>query len=273
MTAPLATPSLAEVLHNRAWQRKARPFPHVVATNVFFESYYQKLAATFARLEARGLSQIPSDERLSRNIIGYDAFGFSLNTDKPFSREFGIFTSRCWHDMLAGLLNVEATGHINCGLHHHAPVSQDGWVHNDLNPGWFAEIPGRDGIIQARHALCSYTHGTVARPNISVVEVVRAVAMIFYLNNGPWPDGHQGATGLYTSFDQPVRQPVEVVAPIDNSVLVFECTPFSFHAFIGGNRKARNSVIMWLHRPKDHAVLRWGQSAIRDWSTPRRQFQ
>jgi hypothetical protein len=273
MSASTASPSLTEVLDNRAWSRRARPFPHVVATNVFYEGFYLKLADAFAKLQSRGLSETPGDGKLSRNIPGYDAYGLSLNGEDVWSRQFGIFTSGSWRDMLASLMRVEATGHINCGLHHHCPDSRDGWVHNDLNPGWFAYAERADGIVLARHRLCSYTSGTAHRPNIIPVEVVRAVAMIFYLNNGPWLDSLAGATGLYSTADQPVREPDRAVTPTDNSILIFECTPFSFHAFIGGNRKPRNSLIMWLHRPKDHVLSRWGEHVIRDWSMPRRQFR
>jgi hypothetical protein len=265
MAGATASPSLAEVVANRAWSRRTWPFPHVVATNVFRPGFYDKLAGAFARLRARGLSEMPGDGKLSRNIPGYDAYGFSLNGDDDWSREFAIFTSSDWHSMVASLMRIEATGHINCGLHHHAAQSHDGWVHNDLNPGWFADAPRADGIVPARHQLCSYTRGKVARTDIVPIEVVRGVAMIFYLNNGPWPDGMEGATGLYATADQPVRDPDAGVPPIDNSILLFECTPYSFHAFIGGNRQPRNSVIMWLHRPKDHVEARWGAYAIRDW--------
>jgi hypothetical protein len=258
----MSIPPLAEIIRNRSWIRNSRPFPHVIAHNVFTVDFYRTLHQAFGRVLARGVSEGRATGRLSRNIVGYDAYGLSLDGRHP---EFAIFLSRAWHDVLAGLFDVEATGHINCGLHHHAPGSKDGWVHNDLNPGWFAELPTKDGIVPARHGLCNYTDGTRARPDILVTRVVRAVAMIFYLGNGPSWTGIEGGTGLYETWDRPVRKPDALIRPVDNSLLAFECTPLSFHSFIGSNQAPRNSVIMWLHRPMAEAVARWGERCIRMW--------
>jgi hypothetical protein len=261
-------PPLSEILGNRRWVRHKEPFPHVLATNVFTERFYRRLESSFQSIWRRGLNEHSSNEKLSRNIPGYDAYGLGLNS--AGLDQFAIFKSRVWHDVLAGLFAVEATGHINCGLHHHTPGSLDGWVHNDLNPGWFADARTEDGIVLVNHRLCSYTSGAPRRAGVDVVEVIRAVAMIYYIGNGPWPDGIAGGTGLYKRSDQPVSEPDAVVLPNDNSMLVFECTPFSFHSFIGRNPKARNSVIMWLHRPKAEVVARWGERSIRGWQTQRR---
>jgi hypothetical protein len=47
--------------------------------------------------------------------------------------------------------------------------------------------------------------------------------------------------------------------------LIFECTPVSYHRFCSNRRHPRNSVIMWLHRPWQDAVRRWGEEAIVRW--------
>jgi 2OG-Fe(II) oxygenase superfamily len=259
----MTAPPLTEALANRQWIRRILPFPHVVATRVFVQDFYCQLEDAFRAVIARGLSEQPSGSRLSRNIPGYDAYSLSLNG--PGLEVFGVFQSWAWHGVLAGLFDLNATGHVNAGLHRHRPGSADGWVHNDLNPGWFADTENRDGVVVARHDLCSYTRGTPASPQVHVVQTVRAVAMVYYLANGPWPED-EGGTGLYKTWDQPVQEPDVVVRPVDNSILIFECTPFSFHSFIGGNVRPRNSVIMWLHRPRTDIVARWGESAIRDWA-------
>jgi hypothetical protein len=258
----MPVPALADILENRRWEFRSEPFPHVAAGSVFTEPFYQKLEAALYRILDRGVSDSPTADKLSRNIPGYDAYGLSLQDSS--CAEFQVFQSWPWHNMLARLFHISATGHVNCGLHHHRPGSQDGWVHNDLNPAWFVAGVPREEIVLAQHELCSYTHGITKSPDIKAVEVVRAVAVIYYFGNGCWRED-EGGTGLYKTWDQPVRQPDAVIAPVDNSILIFECTPFSFHSFIGGNRRARNSVIMWLHRPKDEVVRRWGEKSIRGW--------
>jgi hypothetical protein len=47
--------------------------------------------------------------------------------------------------------------------------------------------------------------------------------------------------------------------------MMFECRPNSYHGFISNKRGARNSMIMWLHRPKQDVIDRWGEDAIVYW--------
>ena len=52
---------------------------------------------------------------------------------------------------------------------------------------------------------------------------------------------------------------------MNNSLVLFECTPFSWHGYLGNRAKPRNSVVMWLHRPKADVVARWGEPSIVRW--------
>jgi hypothetical protein len=255
--------ALESLLENRRWLQRTDPFPHVVASNVFTSRLHADLTQQLRELLAKGLSEDCDPQRLSRNIAGYDAYAINLQTgqDGPF----GLFLSSAWHDMLARIFDVNATGHVNCGLHHHPVGCSSGWVHNDLNPGWFAETGSNNGVKVAQHHLCNYMSGKRHKPEISVIETIRAVAMLYYFGNAPWRQGDGGSTGLYRSKDDPVDRPAAVVPPINNSLLAFECTPYSFHSYIRNWRSARTCVIMWLHRPKAEAVARWGQRKIVEW--------
>jgi len=244
------------VLAAPSWLRSSHPFPHVRAVPVFTDSFYSELAKAFhERLDA-GL--------FKRDIPSYDVTNLSLTstTAGPFS----IFFSREWHDTLAALFDVDATGEVNVSLHHHAIGSLDGKVHNDLNPGWFPVVTGEpEGgtLVSADQAVCDYQTGRT--PDGSpVVERTRAVAAIFHLANpgGP-PLG--GDTGLYTSRTQPVNQPTVRIPPINNAMVAFECTPFSLHSFLSNRRSERNSLVMWLHRSKKDAVAQFGKGQIVDW--------
>jgi hypothetical protein len=258
---------LADILDNRAWFNCSVPFPHVTANRVFKSEYFATLKDDYASLLARGLSETPVKNRLSRNIGGYDAYALALppQYDGPLS----IFMSRPWHDMLAGLFEADCTGHINCGIHHHPVGSKNGWVHNDLNPCFFVDYHSPNGINVVRHDLCSYTRGRVFRAGVRPRRLVRRVAMLFYLCNGPWFRGDGGVTGLYGSKDDAVDRPAASVPPIDNSILVFECTPYSFHSFISNPFKPRNCVIMWLHSEVSTIIARWGEGKIVEWHTVR----
>ena len=112
---------------------------------------------------------------------------------------------------------------------------------------------------------CRYTDGCTTEPGIETREMVRAVTMIFYLANPPWSPGDGGETGLYRAAEQPVDRPSVRIPPVNNSVLVFENTPFSYHSFLRNHRQHRNSAILWLHRTKAEVAALWGESAVYKW--------
>ena len=257
---------LDRLLSNRRWLRRSEPFPHVVARDVFRDDVYDRLESAFAGFLARKPADTPAAERFTRRIRGYDASTLSFRPG--MAGEFSLFTSRPWHDMLAALAGVTATGDVEAGLHHHAAGSRRGTIHNDLNPGWFAEATDIAGINLSDPAACSYRHGTHAA-GVRVHQTVRAVAMIYYVNNPVWKAGDGGETALFASASGPVGAPAAVVPPVNNSLVAFECTPYSYHAFLSNRAGPRNSMILWLHRPRAEAVKRWGAWRIVSWPRKR----
>ncbi len=250
----------ASLLANRRWWRRQLPFPHFVAHDVFVPAFFRELEAAFRDVLARGLSEHHARDRFSRNARGYDAYTYAFPPD--LDGPLAFFLSRFWHDTLALLTGVRATGDVNGGLHHHEPASEDGSIHNDLNPGWFVTAPRADGVNPSRLDACNYNYGRTRKPGAMAVERTRAVAMIFFLNNGAWTDGDGGECGLYAAGGS---TPIERVAPLDNSILVFECTPRSYHRFLSNRVRARDSAILWLHRERSESVARWGERAIVKW--------
>ncbi len=255
--------NLADCLQNRRWQWCSTPFPHIVAQNVFTESVYQDHAAGFKAILNRGLSDLPDPHRFSRTVSGYDAFTFNFHHD--LSGSLGIFLSREWHDILASVLGISATLDVNGGFHHHAVGSASGWVHNDLNPGWFVDQSNKDRVNLSNYQLCNYHTGVRNSQETLVRETIRGAAFIYFLENPDWKPGDGGETGLYHSRRDAIDTPIIRVPPINNSMLLFECTPHSYHAFISNRRCVRNSVIMWIHRQKQDALSRWGEHSIVKW--------
>ena len=96
-------------------------------------------------------------------------------------------------------------------------------------------------------------------------ETVRAVSALFYLANPPWAEGDGGETGLYDSVAAGARTEGVLVPPVNNSLVLFECTPYSWHAYARASRHQRNSLVMWLHRPRQDVVERWGESSVVHW--------
>lgn len=250
----------ADVIANRRWTRRTKPFPHFVAEGLFREGYYRDLESGFHEVLSRGLANRWDGRRFCRSASGYDAhvLPFSKGLPDPFH----VLLSRPWHDVLARVTHVDATGDVDGGLHHHEPGTADGWLHTDLSPGWFAGAVGKEEVQLSDGRRCEYVSGRATSPGVIPVERVRGAAMILYLANGPWAPADGGETGLY---ETPDGAGGAFVAPADNSMLLFECTPFSYHAFRRNRRKARNSLVLWIHRSREDAVARFGEASIVPW--------
>jgi len=236
--------------------RRSAPFPHVLAQEVFAGEVYAALEAAFKTLLAAPL-QAHFNVGPFRHRSAYDVYsvGFTPRMTGPLS----LFVSRAWHDMLAAVLGMTVTGDINGGLHHHRVGSASGRVHNDLNPGWFLHADDGAGT-NVSDERCDYHSGATQEPELIVQERVRAAAVLFYINNPPWRAGDGGETGLYLSASD--SEPAASVPPINNTLLLFEVTPYSYHRFLSNRRNERNSIIMWLHRTKPEAVSRWGNKIV-----------
>lgn len=244
-----------DLLAHRRWVRRTRPFPHVYVRDVFVAEFYQRLAAEFERVRTEPNLFAPVSD-------GYSATGVDLTTVRNGPLE--VFLSRAWHDLIERVAGVSASGDVEGSLHRHQPNSSRSHPHHDLAPAWFpgtAPAVGEVGLPGADIDLKSGDRpaGTPAR------EMVRAVAVLFYLGNGEWQHGDGGETGLFTDISAARPTPAVSIPPLDNSMIVFECTPRSWHTFLGGNTAARNSVVMWLHRPREQAANRWGGERIVHW--------
>ncbi|MBV8675495.1 MAG: 2OG-Fe(II) oxygenase [Acidobacteriaceae bacterium] len=255
--------SLMKVLQNRRWQCCTRPFVHYIARDVFVPQFYAELDAAFGELLNRGLSEQHDPTRFSRNIRNYDAYSILFDWNMP--EPFRLFISREWHDMLAQLADIPATGDVTGGFHHHRPGSNSGQIHNDLNPGWFVDAQDPHNVNLSRNDLCDYSSGQVYGTGIRVHESVRGLAVLIFLHNSMWREHDGGETGLYNSSAQAIDLPSKAIPPVSNTLLIFECTPKSYHSFLQNRNGARNSMIMWLHRPKSDVIQRWGRDAIVGW--------
>jgi hypothetical protein len=260
---------LADIVSgSRRWLRYEQPFPHVVASDVFRPPVYQAMEEEFRGFLARGLSDQPMgiDTMFSRAIRSYDAYNYNFSQD--LAGAFDVLLTPAWCRLLADLFSVKATHHVDLGLHHHLPGSRSGWPHTDLAPGWFADdLPRPDRYTLADHRVVNYHTGRSAQhAEDGVVEEVRAVAALIYLANDEWHSGDGGETALFGGAGGDPAQPAGKVPPVNNSILVFECTPFSFHTFLSNIQSPRNSLVMWLHRPKDEVVRRWDERSIVYWA-------
>ena len=254
---------LAQLLEPGSWEFCSDPFPHVRAERVFTADFHRELATAFDTILRGQRWPAWPEACFRRNMPGYDASAADLNGRVGWP--FNVFVSRPWHDLFASLFAMSTNECMGGALHHHAPGSSDGYLHNDFCPGWFVDDGRPSEIVVADGDRCSYCYGTTAAgSNVAVRETVRAIAILYYLNNPEWSPGDGGETGLYRAASDTSDQAVVSVPPINNSLLAFECSPRSFHTF-RTNREPRNSVIVWLHREKAEALAQWGEGSIVPW--------
>jgi 2OG-Fe(II) oxygenase superfamily len=263
-TRPAASGELADCLRNRRWLRCARPFPHVIARDVFVPELYSELAAQLSGLLARGLSDRSDRSRFSRGMPGYDAYGIGLTHD--LGPPLDVFLSPAWRDLMCGLFEIGPTPYVFGGAHHHAPGSAAGFVHNDFNPVWFPRAEGEE-ILLPDPAACDFRTGKGSLRADRKVETIRGAVAIFYLLNDGWGAGDGGETGLFAGRGEPHSAAAVRCPPVNNSLVAFECTPRSFHAFMQNGNRPRNSVIVWVHREPEEAHELYGRERVERWKT------
>lgn len=242
---PTTVTELRPLLAAPHWRWRDDPFPHVVARDVFTRDVYEQLVADFGQLLER------------QEAVGYntqhDFYGTSLLRGQCGALE--LFLSPAWYELFTGLFAVAGPGYLTAGVHRHRPGSRDGFPHNDIFPERLdarpagSDVRGFGGRVEGRS--------------------VRAVAILFYLNNGRWSPGDGGETSLYRDWKDPVDEPVASVAPRDNTLLAFGCNPHSYHSF-RANRKRRDTVISFVYRGlADYREL-WGDEGVQQYADFRR---
>ena len=241
---------LRRCIDNRAWMLDRRPFPHVTASGVFTPDVYEVLVADFrAAMSSHGTY-----------VDLHDLLGTAVT--ESMRGAVRIFTSRAWHDLLADVLSVPACGYVNLSLHHHELGSAHGAPHNDLNLGWFTHPPTGDTTVLPGSGECRYSTGVSAASQTSAYASVRSATMIYYLDNPPWKPGDGGETGLYRHGTASIHAPEVRIPPLNNSLLAFACSPWSFHGFLSNLVSPRNSIILWLHQSIQQCEQRFGKGAI-----------
>jgi hypothetical protein len=257
----MTTTETVTLIQNRRWFKRASPFPHVLARDVFMPDFYRSLESEVQSYLGRGLKEHTALGHLSR-MDGYDAYGLALphRTDLPTS----VFFSRFWREMIGSLFDIERTPYVFVGIHYHPPGSKSGFLHNDFNPTWFPRTAG-DLAQVPDNSRCSYKSGEGPLPPEEKVQVARGAAMIFFLGNSHWRLGKGGEVGLFSDADAMVDKPDSCVPPINNSLVIFECTPRSFHSFLSNSGAARTSIIMWIHRSLEEATHLYGTDQLEVW--------
>lgn len=234
-------------IKNKNWLVRRVPFNHMVVRDIFEDTIVQRLTSNFQNEVAKRRQQ-------KSNIRNYDAAVIPLSeSDREL---FNPLLSVEWLRLISRAMNLQTTLEVDGALHAHPPGSRSGWIHNDYNPGWFARAAEGDQIVFSSSSGINYrtgrTEGTAAAP----ICRIRFLTLIYYLGNVPWTSATGGETGIYQTQKQSVDRADVWVPPENNTLLLFECTPHSWHSFRSSS-VARHSITYWLHRDIHQAKQQW----------------
>jgi hypothetical protein len=243
--------SIAEI-NTANYSLSTQPFNYFYATDFFKQDYYELLAEEFEKVRAGGLVGYVDRDRLGK-FPGYDAYCWLLPPTCGYP--LNLFYTPEWIDYFARLFNVELTMDVVAEFHHHLAGSSSGFRHNDYNICCFTDEP-LPNQVNPWYFQCSYDPNNNDMASGKIKGRMRTIAIIYYLNNAPWQPGDGGETGLYTTYND--AAPAVAIPPISNSIMAFEISPVSWHAFITNVKSERNTIIMWLHADADRQIARYG---------------
>jgi hypothetical protein len=243
------------------WIEYKRPFKHYRAVNVLDPESYAKISSNFSSI-LNNSHELSSRYRLSKSNQDYDALMLGITSELAHS--FSPFFDVEFLRLIATFLSRPFILRIDGGLHSNLTGSRTGWIHTDFCSGWFDESDDESNMsLFPSRSHCEYFTGKKRKETSKPVEYVRLATLIYYLCNDNWRVGDGGETGLYGASKMTSSTFYDLVPPINNTLLLFECSPHSYHRFVTNPLRTRNSIILWLHSTVEYAESVWGNSINR----------
>jgi hypothetical protein len=147
------------------------------------------------------------------------------------------------------------------GLHYHPPGQPDGTIHQDYV---YVDFVGGDA---QRTPTVNFS------PRSSYA---RAFALIYYFHNDWAGEQSRGGTGLYApgeSYSEDSFSRVGYVPPVNNSALLFECSPNGWHGFVENPEGERVSMITWYLSTAEAMEKKYGISPFHNVSCIRETLE
>lgn len=230
-----------------------RPFPyrHAVVENFFRPEIYESLKDEFNSVLVRGLSETYSPTQFVR-FPQYDAYCYlpeqNSSLDGLGVRSF--FYSRVWKEFIEKLFGrSNLTDEVLLEYHYHKPYGEAGEIHSDNEEVNFLSLPkGLPGeFIKAFNQQSrAFRHEVQYRgesKNPNTIKRRRAIVAILYLNDN-WIVDDGGQTALY---EFPDKDPITLVEPKGNTLLLFEIGSTSWHRSLALGSKERKTICFWFH--------------------------
>ncbi|QDV23536.1 2OG-Fe(II) oxygenase family protein [Aureliella helgolandensis] len=228
------------------------PFNHMVIENVFPAALASNLGLLFKELitQAKPIGKVGEVGELK-----YDALNFTPMLSHVQQTSIAAFVSTEFREFTASSFSIRLDENVMIGMHRHNAPSKPGWPHTDFAVVSFPNIaPNYQGmrLFQAG-CQCNYSDDTRDRQP-QAIKTARAVACLYYCANPPWQPGAGGETGLYAELG---KRLVQRIPPTNNSLLIFEVSPVSYHAYLGSRLAQRNAYVWWYHASPNYLLARY----------------
>jgi hypothetical protein len=232
-------------------QHDEYPFRHTIIDDYLSQSAYKQFC--------RHAEDLVSHTTV-RAFNDYDAKAYPLSGNHTILLKH-ILTKN-FFDINRNYYASKYTNCIDAAVHIHRPGSRAGWRHNDFNFGHFLRSESTD-LIYSNNEICDYRRGTINEKGQEAIRLVRSLACLFYFDNS-WHEGDGGETLVSMHEQCEGCKYDKLIAPVDNRLFMFECSPFSFHAFQGA-AKFRKSLIFWLHSSVYEVSQKWPITEVVPW--------
>ncbi len=249
-----------------------KPFPHVNIRNFFKRDFYLSLCHEFETTLQKGVLEAdePKDlQRFQKFHYGFDASHWQLppNIGAPIN----LLYQPVWIEFFSKLFGVPLTKNVSITFHSQVFGSKPFSAHNDYcYVGMPKSKPGDDNVKQLFYDAPYFISGPQEAKDLNLDLQMRSVIGIFYLDNPDYVEGNGGETGLYESYEGYLQNnPVKLIPPISNSMLIFETTPDSFHTYVPNKAKYRNTLLFWLHSDADLKMKRFHGAVPSEYSYTR----
>lgn len=188
----------------------------------------------------------------------YAALNYTPPVKCIASSDLSVIASLELRSLIAEAFNIRIDENVLIGMHRHNPPSKAGWAHTDFAVVSFPRTqPNLNGVrVFPVDDGCTYADDTAERqPN--AVKTARSLACLYYVANEQWEPGKGGETGVFSNMGERL---IAKIPPKNNSLFVFECSPLSYHAYLGSEHMERNSFIWWYHSDPGYLLDRYSEA-------------
>ena len=223
---------------NISIKEKTNPYTFYILDDVFNPSVYQRIVDHFHVISQN--TPLYSDTKNSTSK--YKARITNIS-DKNISSGVDFFITDIWMNFISNFFKTKLKDYVALSYHHHDAPSEAGFVHSDYNICSFkTKKQSKVGLINSFYA----------SDDDDEIKVMRHIAFIYYFNAGKEiPLSQHGRTNIFDQHHKAVDSSLFSA----NSMLLFEVTPETLHAYAGSNFE-RSAVVGWLHCSPAFAMKR-----------------